>query len=374
MEYDVQNKMSQIIINTPDSFTLIFKDIPYNFSIKPNENFLSMQFKRQMSPNSFKAMFSYEDFKAISRYFFIFEDLKKIHQFIIFKIKQEKFSLVEENDYLYLYINTKFEDLSEEIKFKIPKNNEEIDLNSHFDDMCKTIVNLSNRLKKIESLNLNDSFDKIIVDLKERLKNVESFNSNNDISKELAHLSDRFKKIETILSENFNEDKSLRFSKILKLEEIPYIINWIGCEYKFELLYRASKHGKSSNYFHKKCDEEGKTITFIESTDGNRFGGYSEQPWDKSGSYKIDEKAFLFSLNKNKKLTINAGGQNSIYCHQSYGPTFGGNHDLYVSTNFDGNSYSNLLNVYGKKEGVEKYFLTGNYNFTPKEIEVYLVY
>ncbi len=72
--------------------------------------------------------------------------------------------------------------------------------------------------------------------------------------------------------------------------------------------------------------------------------------------------------------------QNAIYCAPSYGPTFGGGHDFYISpsSNVNINSYSNLGHTYvhpnyrnGTNEA--KNFLAGSYNFSTSEIEVYQV-
>ena len=39
-----------------------------------------------------------------------------------------------------------------------------------------------------------------------------------------------------------------------------------------------------------------------------------------------------------------------MYCHSSYGPTFGGGHDIYVVNNArsSGSSYQNLGHTYGR--------------------------
>jgi hypothetical protein len=318
--------------NSANSFTLTYKNVPYNLTIKLNEKSLSLKFKRQYSPNCFEGLFTYEQFSAMNKFFLFFKDLNKIKEFILNKITQENFSLIEENDCLFFVTNINFENVSEEIKIKIAVN-KEVDMNSHIDDICKTMINFSEKLKKVDAL-----------------------------------LSELIEKKKT--------KKELKRSKILKPEEIKLITSWIGHECKFKLLFRASKHGNSALDFHRKCDNRGKTITFIECTQGNRFGGYSEQPWDQSGGVKTDSNAFIFSLNKNKKLSIKSGYY-SIHCNSSYGPIFGynsnGNYDLVVSPNSAYQSYSNLRYSYGQNEGVTGYFLTGANNFTPKEIEVYRV-
>ena len=69
----------------------------------------------------------------------------------------------------------------------------------------------------------------------------------------------------------------------------------------------------------------------------------------------------------------------SIYGCSSYGPSFGGGHDIYISSyaSSNSNSYSNLGNTYSPPSG-HSYsssfaysFLAGSYNFQPDEVEVF---
>ena len=71
-------------------------------------------------------------------------------------------------------------------------------------------------------------------------------------------------------------------------------------------------------------------------------------------------------------------GQYDIYCNPSYGPTFGGGHDIYVSSNANttNGSYSNLGHSYkhpqyAYRTNEAKSFLAGSFNFLLSEIEIY---
>ncbi len=64
---------------------------------------------------------------------------------------------------------------------------------------------------------------------------------------------------------------------------------WLGNDYKWKLLYRASEHGYTTKSFHKGCDDKGPTLIVIKSSGGWVFGGYTTQSWkvvnpDKNGS------------------------------------------------------------------------------------------
>jgi len=72
-------------------------------------------------------------------------------------------------------------------------------------------------------------------------------------------------------------------------------------------------------------------------------------------------------------------GWYSIYSCSSYGPTFGGGHDIYIADNAasNNNSYSKLGHTYSPPTGdsytspLTQSFLAGNFHFRPDEVEVF---
>ncbi|CAF1098359.1 unnamed protein product [Brachionus calyciflorus] len=77
------------------------------------------------------------------------------------------------------------------------------------------------------------------------------------------------------------------------------------CEFpkaKFELLYRASRDGFSTNNFHENCDNIPFTLTVIKTTTGDIFGGFTEEEWTNHPCSKTGPNAFIFSL-KNDENT-----------------------------------------------------------------------
>ena len=55
---------------------------------------------------------------------------------------------------------------------------------------------------------------------------------------------------------------------------------WLGSDYKWRLLYRASEHGYTATSFHECCDDvKGPTLVIIKSNEGWIFGGYTTQSW-----------------------------------------------------------------------------------------------
>jgi hypothetical protein len=96
--------------------------------------------------------------------------------------------------------------------------------------------------------------------------------------------------------------------------------------------------------------------------------------------------SFLFSLrNKDNhapfisNMKEGQGQQNAIYCHSSYGPSFGGGHDLHICNNPQVNqqSYSNFGNTYQPPTGYvccsehANNLLASQYKFLATEIEVF---
>ena len=105
-------------------------------------------------------------------------------------------------------------------------------------------------------------------------------------------------------------------------------------------------------------------------------------------TYRYDSQAYLFSL-VNKPgwgpVRLNQTGSysyyrsRSVYGCSSYGPTFGGGHDIYISSyaSYSSWSSSNLGHTYSPPSGYYYWsnfaqtFLAGSYRFTPDEIEVF---
>ena len=116
---------------------------------------------------------------------------------------------------------------------------------------------------------------------------------------------------------------------------------------KWNLIYRASQDGFKAVNFHSKCDNKLNTFVLIKSELGNIFGGYTEQNWTPSDSFKTDKNFFVFSLiNKhNKPLKLRSSdATKGISCRSNFGPTFGYGPAFRISDNSNENteSLSNL--------------------------------
>ena len=109
---------------------------------------------------------------------------------------------------------------------------------------------------------------------------------------------------------------------------------------------------------------------------------------DSGSGYRYDSNAFLFSLvNKPGWVPVqlpqtgkrSSKRRHSIYDNRSYGPTFGGGHDIHISNyaSSNTNSYSNLGLTYSPPSGYSygstfaQSFLAGSYSFTSDEVETF---
>ncbi|KAK8809679.1 hypothetical protein WA158_000622 [Blastocystis sp. Blastoise] len=175
----------------------------------------------------------------------------------------------------------------------------------------------------------------------------------NDINKELFEKEmielfgdkgrEAFK--EAMISFKYFKGTKILINKVMKTP----LMNWLGKEKKWKLLFRASEHNYSNDEFHKYCDNKGETVTIIKHIGHNNhiniFGGYTDQSWDSSSDFKPYSKEFIFTLSNEHDVSPTKYGYTdsdrrfSICCSSSYGPTFGG-HDIYISTQCHSNTNS----------------------------------
>ncbi|XP_028518321.1 uncharacterized protein LOC114576240 [Exaiptasia diaphana] len=152
-------------------------------------------------------------------------------------------------------------------------------------------------------------------------------------------------------------------------------IPWVPC-------YQSRYHGWYNSIFHSRCDGQGPTITIIKV---NRyiFGGYTDVSWHYTNSYRTSVNSFLFSfVNRDNlkpfKMKV-FKSQYAIYGSSSYGPIFGGGHDIHLLYNGGSSrgSHTNLGHSYtlikGYTYGSTKAnnLLAGSNTFQVDEVEVF---
>jgi hypothetical protein len=147
-------------------------------------------------------------------------------------------------------------------------------------------------------------------------------------------------------------------------------------------LYRGSRDGYRATAFHKHCDPHPNTVSFISSTNGCIFGGYTPIAWSSRGTYVSDPSltSFIFTIknprNLHPQIFKQKQADKAIADYSDCGPVFAGNCDLVVSDQcqVESSSWSNLGGAYANDTGVPgNEVLTGSHKFTVKEIEVFEV-
>ena len=240
------------------------------------------------------------------------EELKIQVSKIFTKIRS---ALNEREDQLLLEIDNKFNEFIFDEKLikqseKIPNKIKE------FLERGKKIENDWKNNDKRLNIVINDCIDieNNIEDIKLIQQNIEKYNSKNFIvnfepknEEEIYKIINNIKGFGSIIKEeieklyinNLNSliiNDNKKYNKILKY--------WIN-ENKIieaELLYRLTRDGEKISKFHELCDNKGPTLTIFKIGDGNIGGIYTSLSMDTISEQKYDKEAFMFNLNKEKKL------------------------------------------------------------------------
>jgi hypothetical protein len=147
----------------------------------------------------------------------------------------------------------------------------------------------------------------------------------------------------------------------------------------FSLLYRASRDGYTAAAFHSKCDGKSPLFIVIKSTSGYIGTVYTNVPFKSVGNYVSGTAGACWMNNLESSAGVlstvkaynTAAPQYTIYDNASYGPTFGGGHDLFVS-NTCTVAHSCYTNPYSYA-GFANSTMFGAYNWAVSEMEIYLV-
>ena len=143
--------------------------------------------------------------------------------------------------------------------------------------------------------------DVLIEELVKRINLLEEKNKNLD--KKQAEFEDLF-----------NDEIKLKKLKKIKLDskiiegDVSFILDKIIKEYpntnidtfQSTLIYRATIDGDNQNSFYKKVEGKRKTLSFIKTKKGIRFGCYFDIDFKRGDGHTKDKKSFVFSIDKKK--------------------------------------------------------------------------
>ncbi|KAK8799673.1 hypothetical protein WA158_006221 [Blastocystis sp. Blastoise] len=251
-------------------------------------------------------------------------------------LKREIQTLQEENQRIKKSLDS-VSITTKEMKLETKKCNEDIlIIKKSNNDIQKEVnsISLLNSTIKSEMKELKNTQESNYSEIKNQ------YNSFCSSQKKTQTTLESIKKTSTISLSGNNSIKYLNGFEKSTIFDISNIyvnslINWLGKDKKWKLLFRASEHEYKASEFHKYCDNKGETVTIIKHIGHNRiiniFGGYTNQSWNSSNSEKDSSNEFLFTLKNEFNLPPtkykHTGDGCGIACILKFGPIFGGGFD-----------------------------------------------
>ena len=178
----------------------------------------------------------------------------------------------------------------------------------------------------------------------------------------------------------------LSLSNILSSTELSNLTAMLPSYSKSVLLYRATRDGFEASAFHSRCDNIPNTVTVITNNFNHVFGGFTAAKWSSANVFIADPTAFIFSLRRNGGLTnyklpiVSTQVSYAINGWSSYGPIFGGGHDIHIrdQSNIYNGSYSYISSytppTYPSGSNRTTFLTGGLRNWVTTEIEVYQLF
>lgn len=279
----------------------------YNLKISYNENIINFDIEEKNSfpKNEYFLDINLSELIKIDKFFLLFEKTEEAFNSFKKLYSEKNLNIINEDKQIKIKIINSITNKS----FFIIVPQKIKDVKDDINNLYKYINKLETKINSLEKENNI---------LKEK---------NLEYEKKIKENSLRFDKFEQALN-NIGMKIYFNNSNIVKEDEINLILDWIEMKPKsFELLLDSRIDGDLTNTFYKKCGNKKPTITFIKSTKGCRFGGFTNEFWPKDG-FKTDPKSFIFSLDKKRKYKI-IKKDKAIFFESSYGFCFGDN-DIFI--------------------------------------------
>ena len=192
----------------------------------------------------------------------------------------------------------------------------------------------------------------------------------SEVTAEIDAINERLKKLEKMAVIGSPIPDAFA-CELLNGDQRKTLLRWYPGQWK--VLFQASKDGFNVQTFHQKCDNKGATVTVIKSNNGYIFGGYASVSWN-GNTWIQDANASLFTLTNPNNIPptkyVCQDGIHALYSHQTYGPTFGGGHDIHLAHNNNGN-FINFPNSYSDTTGYGNNTFTGTGKFTAADYIVF---
>ena len=162
---------------------------------------------------------------------------------------------------------------------------------------------------------------------------------------------------------------------VKKYSEIDNVVNKIQEKLKkgakFIIKYKATELGDRASIFHQKCDSFPMSLVIIETKKGVRFGGFTMKSWEGNCEQKIDNDAFVFSIDKKKCYDV-ITNEPAMGCYPKFGPVFFGC-QIRIYDNFFTKISTTCHKKLNYKTSQDYELNNGEQSFFVKDIEVYSV-
>ena len=402
IEYEIKGEN-----NLSFNFTIIKESQYINFIVKENEDIFIL----------YKKILSLQDFYDSNRIFRQYISIDELFNLYLKKLTTSEITIDKSDNIIKIIFSIEFRGKKDEIPFILYQN--QFNIEELIKNLCDKVKEYeknekenNNKIKGLE-IKLNEK-DIIInnlivkVDLIEK-KNKELQNKETEIknSQDLENIlnekdtiiNNLIQKV-NLIEQNYKElynkkETEIKYSQdlptpssinnkidsaIIKDNEFKLIEEGIKKNFnkkvqRYELLIRGTRDGFLSKDFHSKCDGHNYTVAIVETKKGRRFGGFTEETWDQSKSWKKGPKSFVFSLD-NKEIYYYKN-KDSIYCYDNENPNFlafGDGHDfkLCEKCNEDASAYDHSGKTFDT--GGKTYALAGEHYFCIKDYEVHKIY
>ena len=382
-----------------DEYKVEGEGTEYNFKISLVDIKINLQLT-EISTNkrgkNYEGEFTLEELRQINRIFQLTSSIYEAQEEFKKAVERQKIALSENEAYVNIMFHMMLGTDNAPFVIALPRNESariikleqdtdllKLERDNLFDKLLLIKNNteeITKSLKEIENENVN--LQNNIISTEEEMKipgyKVPPVNNskiimsnNNQTQNDYNNNNNR-----VIISNNVNKFGSGIEKNIIKEEsEIFFVMqkirDYLGKNPVFYLLYRASDHGDKANIFHNKCDSVNMTLVILIDHNNNRFGGFTTREWSGNCVQKMDEKAFIFNVEKVKIYEV-LPNQTAIGCYPSFGPIFYGC-QIRVYDNFFTRGGSTYLKGVNYNTDFDYELTNGNQNFGIKDLEVYEV-
>ena len=279
-----------------------------NLSLKPKEENIILSF--------YTKSFTLESLKNISKLFRLYDSINEVIYYLFEELENNKQVLkLDKNLNMLLVFSYQIPGAKkvDEIILCLEKSNlKNEDINNI---LVKEIIKMQKEIKQLKEE--NEKLKTMIETKKEDKKdiNIEEI-INSKIEKIKDDINSRFKEYETEINDLkylIEDSKKIYLTDISKYIKIinKKIPEYKDKNIKMKLIYDANKDGQNYTNCHAKCNNIPNTLSLITTTKDKKFGFFRSISINGQGPWKVDNKAFFISYDKNKVYKIKSN-QNSV--------------------------------------------------------------